>query len=95
MPLPSIREEGAFDLDVAELERRYKALQLRLHPDRFGTASPLEREHAAQQAAAVNQAYDVLKRPLRRAHYIVSCRRWRWCCLAARCCCCKAGTLLD
>jgi curved DNA-binding protein CbpA len=58
---------------------------MRLHPDRFGMASPLEREHAAQQAAAVNQAYDVLKRPLRRAHYIVSCCR---CC----CCCLQRGS---
>ena len=37
-------------------------------------ASSLELEYAHQQAAVVNQAYDVLKKPLRRAHYIVSCR---------------------
>ncbi len=35
-------------------------------------ASPLEKEYAHQQAAVVNAAYDVLKKPLRRAHYIVS-----------------------
>lgn len=36
-----------------------------------GAASPLEKEYAHQQAAVVNAAYDVLKKPLRRAHYIV------------------------
>lgn len=35
-------------------------------------ASSLEQEYAHQQAVVVNQAYDVLKKPLRRAHYIVS-----------------------
>ena len=71
-----------FDLDVAALERQYKGLQRRLHPDKYATASSLEREYAEQQAAAVNQAYDILKRPLRRAHYIVSweggCWLWWW-----------------
>lgn len=114
--LPSAcRGEQRFDVDVPDLERRYKALQRRLHPDKFSTASSLEQEYAHQQArqrppalapsgelrgfrrparvvprrllpwplplpstlqaAVVNQAYDVLKAPLRRAHYIVSCDR--------------------
>lgn len=66
------RDEPAFDVDPAALERQYKALQVRLHPDKYALASPLELEYAQQQAAVVNQAYDVLKKPLRRAHYIVS-----------------------
>jgi molecular chaperone HscB len=66
------RDQPQFELDLRDLERRYKALQIRLHPDKFATASSLEQEYAQQQAAAINQAYDVLKRPLRRAHYIVS-----------------------
>lgn len=64
--------ERRFDVNVPDLERRYKALQRRLHPDKFSTASALEREYAHQQAAVVNQAYDVLKKPLRRAHYILN-----------------------
>jgi glutathione S-transferase len=71
-PGPSLRSsEPAFDLDLSRLEQQYKALQRRLHPDKFATASAQEQEYAAQQATAVNQAYDVLKRPLRRASYIV------------------------
>jgi hypothetical protein len=72
-PGPSLRSsEPAFDLDLSRLEQQYKALQRRLHPDKFATGSPQEQEYAAQQATAINQAYDVLKRPLRRASYIVS-----------------------
>lgn len=62
---------ASFDLDSGRLEQRYKELQRRLHPDRFTIHSELEREYSDQQAALVNQAYDVLKRPLRRAHYIL------------------------
>lgn len=43
-----------------------------LRPLPPAAASPLEKEYAHQQAAVVNAAYDVLKKPLRRAHYIVS-----------------------
>eukprot|EP00887_Chlorella_sp_A99_P007239 scaffold2.g7239.t1 len=63
--------EPSFDVDVGGLERRYRDLQRRLHPDKFSTASELEREYSQQQAAVVNLAYEVLKRPLRRAHYIL------------------------
>lgn len=29
--------EPGFELDVADLERKYKKMQMRLHPDRFAT----------------------------------------------------------
>ena len=72
-PLPLCSPRPAFDLDPADLEARYKALQRRLHPDGFSTAPPTEREFSAEQASAVNQAYDTLRRPLRRAAYMVGC----------------------
>lgn len=63
--------EHTFEVDPSSLEARYKDLQKRLHPDRFSVASPQEREHSADQASVVNQAFDTLKRPLKRAHYMV------------------------
>ena len=45
-------------------------------PPPVAAASPLEKEYAHQQAAVVNAAYDVLKKPLRRAHYIVRLCLW-------------------
>lgn len=65
-------DEPVFSLDPQQLEKTYKGLQRQLHPDKFSTASPLEKEYAHQQAAVVNAAYDVLKKPLRRAHYILN-----------------------
>lgn len=52
---PGCRGERRFDVNVPDLERRYKALQRRLHPDKFSTASALEREYAHQQARPGHQ----------------------------------------
>ena len=47
--------EPRFDVDLGDLERRYKALQRRLHPDKFSQASAFEQEYAHQQARAAQQ----------------------------------------
>ena len=65
-------EEGTqvpqrFDLDLKELEQRYKTLQKVLHPDKFSSASAAEKEYSAEQAIRVNMAYATLKDPLSRA----------------------------
>jgi len=61
-----------FIISPEDLESRYKNLQGKLHPDRFAVMSPEEREYSGDQSAAVNQAYDVLRQPLRRAQYILT-----------------------
>ncbi len=63
--------EVTFDLDVAALDRLYFDLQRQLHPDRFATKSPKERALSQQQATALNDGYETLKDPLKRADYIV------------------------
>lgn len=60
-----------FDVALGDLEKRYKILQFKLHPDKSATASPAEQQHAADQASAVNAAYSVLKSPLLRANYLL------------------------
>lgn len=60
-----------FDLDPGELDRAYFARQCRLHPDRFALRSPRERALSQQQATCLNEAYEVLRDPLRRADYLV------------------------
>jgi molecular chaperone HscB len=60
-----------FSVDLAELERQYFGLQRRLHPDRFATRSPKERALSQQQATALNEAYETLKDPLKRAAYLL------------------------
>lgn len=60
----------SFDVDLAGLDRRYFALQRQLHPDRFARKTAREKAVSQQQAAALNEAYETLKNPLRRARYL-------------------------
>lgn len=61
----------AFDLDPAALDRRYFDCQRLLHPDRFATRTPRERALSQSQAISINEAYQTLKDPLKRADYLV------------------------
>ncbi len=61
-----------FDLDLADLDRRYFGWSRQLHPDRFRTRSAKERSLSQAQAVSLNQAYETLKDPLRRAIYLLT-----------------------
>ena len=63
--------ETSFDVDVPGLDKLYFDLQRQLHPDRFATKSPKERALSQAQATALNDAYETLKDPLKRADYLV------------------------
>jgi molecular chaperone HscB len=60
-----------FEIEPAELDRRYFGLQRNLHPDRFARRTAKERAIAESQAASLNQAYETLKEPLARAAYLL------------------------
>lgn len=60
-----------FDLDPNRLASVYRDLQRSVHPDRYAGATDRERRLSVQQAARVNDAYRVLKDPLRRARYLL------------------------
>jgi molecular chaperone HscB len=64
-----------FAVDAALLNRRYFERQRLLHPDRFATRSARERALSQSQATAINEAYETLKDPLRRADYLLHLRR--------------------
>src|SRR6266849_9733804 len=63
-----------YALDAAALEARYRELQREVHPDRFAAAPEIERRVSMQLATRVNEAYQTLKSPLRRAVYILQLR---------------------
>jgi len=63
-----------FTIDTTALETRYHELQREVHPDRFSTAPDVERRVSMQRATRVNEAYQTLKSPLRRAVYILQLR---------------------
>ncbi|HSE76336.1 MAG TPA: Fe-S protein assembly co-chaperone HscB, partial [Dongiaceae bacterium] len=60
-----------FDLDLDLVEKRYLGFQRAIHPDRFASKPARERAFAEAQAVALNEAYETLKDPLRRAAYLL------------------------
>src|SRR4051812_34170643 len=52
------------------LDARWRALQAEVHPDRFASEGPAAQRLAVQWAVRVNEAYQRLKDPLRRAAYL-------------------------
>jgi molecular chaperone HscB len=59
-----------FEIDLDELERAYRSVQSRVHPDRHASGTPAERRIAMQWASRANEAYRTLKSPQRRAAYL-------------------------
>ncbi len=60
-----------FHLDAPSLERQYRALQMTVHPDKSAHLPDAEQRVAMQQATLVNEAYQTLRSPLRRARYLL------------------------
>jgi molecular chaperone HscB len=60
-----------FDVDLVALDHQYFGFQRRLHPDRFASKSPKEKALSQSQATALNEAYETLKEPLKRAAYLL------------------------
>jgi molecular chaperone HscB len=61
----------SYAVDLGELERKYRELSLKLHPDRFAQADARERRFSLEHASALNNAWRVLKDPARRAFYLL------------------------
>ena len=59
-----------FALDRAALDARWRALQGEVHPDKFAIEGPAAQRVAMQWAVRVNEAYQRLKDPVRRAAYL-------------------------
>ena len=59
-------------IDAKVLEAAYQALQQRVHPDKFADASEADQRVSMQWATAVNEAYQNLRHPLRRAVHLLN-----------------------
>ena len=66
--------EQSFDVDLNLLSQTYQNLQKAVHPDKFAHASSQEQLLAVQKSAEINDAYQTLKQPLKRAKYILTLR---------------------
>jgi molecular chaperone HscB len=62
---------AAFDIDADELAARYRELLRRLHPDKYASGSDQERRLSLQKTTLVNEAFRVLRDPIRRARYLL------------------------
>ncbi len=59
-----------YKIDLAALEQKWKIISAQVHPDRFASASSAEKRVAVEWSARVNEAYRVLKDPIKRAEYL-------------------------
>ena len=60
----------AFAIDEAQLAARWKALQSQVHPDKFVASTAAEKRVAMQWSVRINEAYQRLRTPLKRAAYL-------------------------
>ena len=63
-----------FALDRSVLDARWKELQKQAHPDRFATEGGVAQRVAMQWSMRINEAYQRLKDPLKRAAYLCELR---------------------
>jgi molecular chaperone HscB len=61
----------AFALDLQMLEKAYRDIQSRVHPDRFAHAGDAERRASLQWTTRVNEAFQTLKNPVSRARHLL------------------------
>lgn len=66
--------EAQFALDAAALDRQWRTLQRRAHPDQFVTADAAQQRAALQRSARINEAYQRLKNPITRGAYLCELR---------------------
>jgi molecular chaperone HscB len=60
-----------FAVDPAETERNYLARSRELHPDYHQQGSTAQLRVSMEMTAALNEAYNTLKQPFRRAEYLL------------------------
>ena len=60
----------AFALDRSQLDLQWKSLQREAHPDRFASEGAAAQRIAMQWSVRINEAYNRLKDPLKRAAYL-------------------------
>jgi len=61
---------SAFALDRSKLDLQWKSLQREAHPDRFASEGAAAQRIAMQWSVRINEAYNRLKDPLKRAAYL-------------------------
>lgn len=66
-PFATLGLERTFSLDLRAAEKTHRELSRALHPDRHARGGASERRQALERAVAVNEAWRVVRDPIRRA----------------------------
>ncbi len=61
-----------FALDLDALERKYLELSQQYHPDLIPPGNTREKLEATLKTADLNEAYDILKNPLKRGYHLLN-----------------------
>ena len=61
----------SYDIQPDHLDHQYFGFQRRMHPDRFAAKSAKEKALSQAQATALNDAYETLSDPVKRAVYLL------------------------
>lgn len=70
-PFLSLNLEKSYTVDLDMLEKHYFEAQKKYHPDQFSQADEQKKRDAVRQSTAINQAYLLLKNPLKRAESLL------------------------
>ncbi|MBM7074305.1 co-chaperone HscB [Shewanella sp. 202IG2-18] len=63
-----------YSIDNAQLSERYRDLQRAVHPDKFANSSEQQKRLAVQKTAQINDGFQTLKNPIRRAEHMLALR---------------------
>lgn len=70
-PFETLGIAATFDVDVPAIERRVRELSRVLHPDRHVASTAAERRMALGKAVEVNEAFRVVRDPVKRAEALL------------------------
>lgn len=59
------------NLDIAELDQKFRSLSRHFHPDYFYNATPDERRASLERSSYLNDAYRTLRQPIARTGYLL------------------------
>ncbi len=60
------------EVDIKQLQQTNRELQQQYHPDKFASASDVDKRRAMQITSLLNQAFNTLKEPVLRLQYMLS-----------------------
>jgi molecular chaperone HscB len=70
-PFATLGLPRSFDVDLPAVEKTHRELSRALHPDKFVNAGASERRAALSKAVEVNEAWRVVRDPIRRAEALL------------------------